>query len=76
MFRNAATDRQIALRRKGRGNCEIRPEELYEIADALELLEKIGRAWHVEGPRPDYHRKQKLILAKDWPALYSNLSHL
>lgn len=33
-------------------------------------MDKIIRAWVIEGPKPAYHRAQKDRLKVEWPALF------
>ena len=38
-------------------------------------VENIRYAWTVEGPSPDYHRRAKAALRRDWPRLWEALTN-
>ena len=35
------------------------------------IMDKIIKAWCIEGINPEYHRKQQERLRKEWPAMYN-----
>lgn len=41
-----------------------------------EAVMEVVRAWVVEGPRPDYHRKAQAQLRRDWPRLAASIERL
>lgn len=40
------------------------------------IVKELKDAWYIEGVNPAYHREQRQLLKKNWPALYKAITNL